>query len=30
MTIFEYFRKKGIATADASFYRKIAEWKSLV
>lgn len=28
MTIFEYFRKKGIETADASFYRKIEEWKS--
>lgn len=28
MTIFEYFRKKGIETADASFYRKIAEWKA--
>ena len=28
MTIFEYFRKKGIETADASFYRKILEWKS--
>ena len=28
MTIFEYLRKKGIETADASFYRKIAEWKS--
>lgn len=28
MTIFEYFRKKGIETADASFYRKISEWKS--
>lgn len=28
MTIFEYFRKKGIETADASFYRKITEWKS--
>ena len=28
MTIFEYFRKKGIETADASFYRKIADWKS--
>ena len=28
MTIFEYFRKKGIETADASFYRKIADWKN--
>ena len=28
MTIFEYFRKKGIETADASFYRKITEWQS--
>lgn len=28
MTIFEYFRKKGIETADASFYRKIVDWKS--
>lgn len=28
MTIFEYFRKKGIETADASFYRRIADWKS--
>ena len=28
MTIFEYFRKKGIETADASFYRKITDWKS--
>jgi len=28
MTIFEYFRQKGIETADASFYRKIADWKS--
>ena len=28
MTIFDYFRMKGIETADASFYRKIAEWKS--
>lgn len=28
MTIFDYFRKKGIETTDASFYRKISEWKS--
>ena len=28
MTIFDYFRMKGIETADASFYRKISEWKS--
>lgn len=28
MTIFEYFRTKGIETADISFYRKISEWKS--
>lgn len=27
MTIFDYFRKKGIDTADASFYRKISDWK---
>lgn len=27
MTIFEYLRKKGIETADASFYRKIGDWK---
>lgn len=26
--IFEYFRKKEIDTIDASFYRKIDEWKS--
>lgn len=28
MNIFNYFRKKGIDTVDASFYSKIAEWKS--
>ena len=28
MNIFEYFRKKGIDTVDASFYAKIAEWTS--
>ena len=28
MDIFSYFRKKGIDTVDASFYRKIEEWKS--
>lgn len=28
MTIFDYFRDKGIDTTDASFYRKIEEWKS--
>ena len=28
MNIFEYFKKKGIDTVDASFYRRIAEWDS--
>lgn len=28
MNIFDYFQKKGINTVDASFYRKIEEWKS--
>lgn len=28
MNIFSYFRKKGIDTVDASFYRKIKEWES--
>ena len=28
MDIFSYFKKKGIDTVDASFYRKIEEWKS--
>lgn len=28
MDIFSYFQKKGIDTVDASFYRKIEEWKS--
>lgn len=28
MNIFSYFQKKGIDTVDASFYRKIEEWKS--
>ena len=28
MDIFSYFRKKGIDTLDATFYRKIEEWKS--
>lgn len=28
MNIFSYFQKKGIDTLDASFYRKIEEWKS--
>lgn len=28
MTIFDYFNKRGIDTTDASFYRKVAEWKS--
>lgn len=28
MNIFNYFRKKGIDTVDASFYRKIEEWTS--
>ena len=28
MNIFSYFRKKGIDTVDASFYRKIDEWIS--
>ena len=28
MNIFNYFRKKGIDTVDASFYRKIDEWTS--
>lgn len=28
MNIFDYFRKKGIDTVDASFYRKIDEWIS--
>lgn len=28
MNIFNYFQKKGIDTVDASFYRKIEEWKS--
>ena len=28
MNIFNYFRKKGIDTVDASFYRKIDEWIS--
>ena len=28
MEIFSYFRKKGIDTVDAPFYRRIAEWKS--
>lgn len=28
MNIFEYFKKKGIDTVDASFYAKIAEWNS--
>ena len=26
MNIFNYFKKAGIDTIDASFYRKIAEW----
>ena len=28
MNIFEYFKKKGIDTVDASFYRRIDEWDS--
>ncbi len=28
MTIFDYFKKKGIDTVDTSFYRKIDEWES--
>lgn len=28
MDLFSYFKKKGIDTLDASFYRKIEEWKS--
>lgn len=28
MDIFSYFQKKGIDTVDASFYRKVEEWKS--
>lgn len=28
MNIFSYFQKKGIDTVNASFYRKIEEWKS--
>lgn len=28
MDIFSYFRRKGIDTVDAAFYRKIEEWKS--
>ena len=28
MNIFNYFKKAGIDTIDASFYRKIAEWVS--
>lgn len=28
MNIFNYFKKIGIDTVDASFYRKIAEWES--
>lgn len=28
MNIFEYFKKKGIDTVDASFYARIAEWDS--
>ena len=28
MNIFNYFKKAGIDTVDASFYRKIAEWVS--
>lgn len=28
MNIFSYLQKKGIDTVDASFYRKIEEWKS--
>lgn len=28
MDIFSYFQRKGIDTIDASFYRKITEWKS--
>ena len=28
MNIFNYFQKKGIDTLDATFYRKIEEWKS--
>lgn len=28
MNIFNYFKKAGIDTVDASFYRKIAEWAS--
>jgi hypothetical protein len=28
MNIFNYFRKHGIDTVDASFYRKIDEWIS--
>ncbi len=28
MNIFNYFQKKGINTIDASFYRKVEEWKS--
>lgn len=28
MNIFSYFKKKGIDTVDASFYRKIEVWKS--
>lgn len=28
MDLFSYFKKKGIDTVDASFYRKIEEWKS--
>lgn len=28
MNIFSYFKKKGIDTVDAAFYRKIEEWRS--
>ena len=28
MNIFNYFKKAGIDTVDATFYRKIAEWMS--
>lgn len=28
MNIFDFFHKRGIDTVDASFYRKIEEWKS--
>lgn len=28
MNIFSYFQRRGIDTVDASFYRKIEEWKS--